>query len=218
MRRALAPCPCGRRADSGRAVRTLVNILLVSQASVGIRRSLGGGWLGLTCPGPLGLLQQNTINQVACGRKRSFLRVWRLEVGVPGTADPGSGEGLTLGLPAVPSHARWCLSRNKGTNRGQEGLILMTSSPRTPPPRTGPSPWGCRFHHVIPGMASPFSSLHFPDETPVFWEDSSIELVVPDLRFGAPHCCQGHLCAEEDGAHIQKEHAIRLENQCFPCP
>lgn len=61
------------------------------------------------------------------------------------------------------------LSRNKGTNRGHEGLILMASSPHAPPPRTGPSPWGCRFHHVIPGMASPFSSLHFLDETPVFW-------------------------------------------------
>ena len=109
----------------------------VSQTSVGARRPLGGGWPGLTCPGPLGLLQQNTIHQAACGRKRLFLR---LEVGVPGAADPGSGEGLTLGLPAVHSHARWCLSRNKGTNRGHEGLILMTSpAPHLPglDPRPG---------------------------------------------------------------------------------
>lgn len=62
---------------------------------------------------------------------------------------------------------------------------------------------------MIPGTASPFSSLFLPDETPVFWEDSFIELVVSDLRFGAPHRCRGHLCAK-DGAQIQNEHTIRL--------
>ena len=143
---------------------------------------------------------------------RLFLRVWRLEtfasqgleagVGAPGAAGPGSGEGLTLGLPTVRSHARWRLSRNKGTNCGHEGLILMPSSPHAPPPRTGPSPWGRRFH-----PSPPFISRMRPLCS---GEDSSIKLVIPDLRFGAPHCCQGHLRAEEDRTQIQKERAIRL--------
>ena len=33
-----------------------------SNHSVGTKRHLGGGWMVVTCPGPLGLLQQNTIN------------------------------------------------------------------------------------------------------------------------------------------------------------
>ena len=67
------PCPCRGRADSGRAVQTLPERpACVSDQSIGTKRSLGGGWLVLTCPGPLGLLQQNTANQVACGQNAYF--------------------------------------------------------------------------------------------------------------------------------------------------
>ena len=75
----------------------------VSDQSIGTKRSLGGGWLVLTCPGPLGLLQQNTANQVACGQNAYFSGSggWKCKfvlVQTPALARPDSDGSL----PAVP--------------------------------------------------------------------------------------------------------------------
>ena len=100
-------CPCGGRADSGRAVKTLPERpACVSDQSVGTKRSLGGGWLVLTCPGPLGLLQQNTANQAACGQKAYFSgsEGWKSKFELPqilGLVSPDSETAVFLLCPHV---------------------------------------------------------------------------------------------------------------------
>lgn len=147
VRRGSGPVPAGVGRTLDGLCKHSLNVQLVSQTRVLAPK---GPWVGDGWSSPV-LALWGCCNKTPQTRRLvgKTLISQGLEAGSPSSCScrPRLWRGLTLRRQSscCASRVCRCLSGNRGTDLDHKGLILMTSSPRAPPPVTVPHPGDAGF-------------------------------------------------------------------------